>query len=136
MPPAQVAPPSLAISVTMGSFSLTSFSLSTSGNTRVYSASLPAGWFSAASESGEIASVVSTLDGQDSQQSSLQVFGHPAWFGAPISAAGIAVYVTDDADGAVPAASMRAGDRFYLQLYANTGSAALSSFEVCHHPHL
>ena len=120
---AQVVPPSLVISVTMGSFSLTSFSLSTSGNTRVYLASLPAGWFATASESGEMAAVASTLNGQHSQQSSLQVFGHPAWFSARIGAAGIASYVTGDAGGNVPAPSMRAGDRFYLQLFAHTGAS-------------
>ena len=83
---------------------LTITSFSASGNARIYSAQLPASWFSAASESGEAAVVASTLSGQDSQQSSLQVFGNPAWFASRIGAAGVAAYVTGDANGDVPAA--------------------------------
>ena len=78
-----VAPPSVGITLAMGGLSLSrsSFSGSTADTTLgVYTATLPPGWFA---HSGPSAAQVSTrLNGGHEQQSSLQVFGHPAWSGS------------------------------------------------------
>jgi len=127
---ALVAPPAIGITLTMGALSIHDFSLSTSGNVRFYSAALPPSWFAAVSGANATATVDSQLNGLHTQRSSLQVFGDPAWFAARLDAAGVAAYSTSDAGGAVAAEAMRSGDPFFLQLYAHTGSVALSSFEV------
>ena len=74
---AAVATPSLAASLTMGTLVLSSFSVSTSGNTRFYTATLQPDWFTAANAAGETVAVATTLNGQHTQSSSLQVCRHP-----------------------------------------------------------
>ena len=70
---ARVLTPSITISLTMGGLALSTFSLSTSGNTRTYTASVPSSWFSATSESGATAELTTQLNGLHSQHSTLQV---------------------------------------------------------------
>ena len=115
-------------------------------HTRRYSGTLPDAWFAAAREVGSIVTVRSSLasvgpsdggldsrdgdTGGDSQSATLAVYGLPSWSAARPASAGIHTYVTADAEGAVPAAMMREGDTFYIQLYAHTGKQDLSSFEA------
>ena len=87
-------------------------------------------WFAAASPGGSTATLQTSLVGYDVQSSSLTVYGTPTWFGARLTQAGMAGYMTSDQAGSVAAAAMRAGDPFYLQLYAHTGGYALGSFEA------
>lgn len=98
--------------------------------TRRYSIIVPSTWFDVADTSGSTAIVSSSLSGHDSHLASLTVFGTPPSFSSRLSAAGIAAYFTSDVAGSIPAATMRAGDSFYLQLYAHTGGLGLTSFEV------
>ena len=127
---ARVASPAVRLSLTMGALSMDEFSMSTSGNTRVFTATLPRDWFEATSASRATAEVTSQVNGLHSQRSSLEVVGDPEWFGFSLSRPGIFVYTTSDSAGSTPAETMRVGEPFYLQFYAHTGGAALSSFEV------
>ena len=98
--------------------------------TRRYYATLPRGWFGAASTEGSTATVSARLLGGGVQTADFLVYGMPSWFAHSISPASIAAFVTSDAAGNTPAQSMRLDDTFYLQLYANTGGAQMSTFEV------
>lgn len=112
------------------SISLNSYAARGTGLTRRYSASLPPAWFATAATEGTLATVSTVLSGQDAQSGNVVVYGTPAWFdGRPVTA-GIAGYMSSDEAGTVAASAMRAGDIFYLQLYAHTGGAAMDSFEV------
>lgn len=98
--------------------------------TRRYLITVPTTWFETASASGSTAIVTSQLEGYDSQSAILTVYGNPLAFSSRMTSAGIAGYFTSDASGAIPAETMRAGDSFYLQLYAHTGGLGLTSFEI------
>ena len=102
---------------------------------RRYSASVPASWFAAASTIGSIARVRTVLEGHDAHLANFTVYGMGGAFSSRLPSAGIAAFFSSDTAGAVPATTMRSGDTFYLQLYANTtgldGIAyGLTSFEV------
>ena len=97
---------------------------------RRYSANVPAEWFATAAIAGSTATVSSTLAGFDSHAATLTVYGTPTPFSARLSSAGIAAYFTSDQAGTMAAETMRAGDFFYVQLYAHTGGYGLTSFEV------
>ena len=112
------------------SFSLLAYAMRGRGRTRRYVASLPISWFATATAAGSLATVSTTLSGHDAQSNSFIVYGIPVWFAAPIPAPGIAGYMTSDKAGSIAASAMRAGDDFYLQLYAHTGGKAMESFEV------
>ena len=71
-----------------------------------------------------------SLSGGSILTADFRLYGTPGWFSSTISSAGIAAYMTSDAAGTTPSETMRLGDTFYLQLYANTGGQEMSSFEV------
>ena len=98
--------------------------------TRRYHTTIPSSWFSAASESGAVASISTSLSGGGTHTASLVVYGTPSWFSERLSSAGIAAYMTSNTAGTTPAQTMRVGSTFYLQLYAHTGGEDMSSFEV------
>lgn len=100
------------------------------GLTRRYSVTLPESWFSNAGESGSMATVTTTLAGRDSHQASFTVYGTPSSFSSRLSAAGMTSFFTSDVAGTTAAQTMRAGEFFYLQLYAHTGGLGLTSFEI------
>ena len=83
-----------------------------------------------AEPSGTVATVTTSLSGHDSHTLDFTVYGTPAWFSARRTSAGIAVYATSDPAGAIPAETMRAGETFYLQLYAHTGGEGMTAFEA------
>ena len=103
---------------------------STAAWTRRYYATIPRDWFTAASKEGSAATVSATLVGGGVQTADFLVYGTPSWFAHGISPASIAAFMTSDAAGNTPAQTMRLADTFYLQLYANTGGAQMSTFEV------
>ena len=109
---------------------LSSFTWTGTGRTRRYSFSIPSSWFDVADSLGSSATVSTSLPGHDTQSSIFTVYGTPTWFASRRSVAGMAGYMTSDQAGGTPAAAMRTGDIFYLQLYAHTGSSALGSFEA------
>ena len=98
--------------------------------TRRYYATIPSSWFGVASAEGSTATISASLAGGGVQAASFLVYGTPSWFAHSISPASIAAFVTSDAAGNTPAQTMRLADIFYLQLYANTGGAQMSTFEV------
>ena len=100
------------------------------GNTRRYQAQIPPSWFTAAEAGGSEATVRSTLDGANAQLGTFTVHGTPAWFGQRRGAAGVMGLMTADTAGHTAATKMRAGDDFYLQLFAHTGGHSLGSFEA------
>jgi hypothetical protein len=132
----QVSQASLTITATLAgvtSLSITGYQMRGPAGkqlTRRYLITVPSDWFSSASVAGSVATVSSMLSGQDSHQASFTVYGTPASFSSRLSSAGIASYFTKDSAGTTSAEVMRAGDSFYLQLYAHTGGLGLTSFEV------
>ena len=132
----RISSASMAITVSLtgaSSLSLSTYSLrgpSGESMTRRYSITVPSSWFSVADVAGSTATVTTTLSGYDSHLASLVVYGTPASFSSTLSGAGIAAFFTSDTAGSTPAQTMRAGDSFYLQLYAHTGGLGLTSFEV------
>ena len=114
----------------MSALSLSAYSTRGPGSTRRYYASVPRVWFEIADPAGSVATLSSSLAGKDSHMSSFRVFGDPLWFSERPSAAGVTTYMTRDIAGTIPAETMRAGDRFYMQLFAHTGGSSMSSFEV------
>ena len=131
-----VSQASLTLTVSLAgapSFTLTSYGMrgpSGAAHSRRYSATVPASWFAAAAMAGSTATVSSTLAGFDSNLATLTVYGTPSPFSSRLSSAGIAAYFTSDQAGTMAAETMRAGDFFYVQLYAHTGGYGLTSFEV------
>ena len=132
-----ISPPPLSISATLDGaatpLSLTSYRMRGPDDeeyTRRFFVTVPNEWFDIASASGSNASVSATLDGGSIKTAAFTVYGTPNWFSQSISSPGIAAYMTSDESGRTPAETMRAGSTFYLQLYANTGGQAMSSFEV------
>ena len=71
---AHTSPPTIDISLSMGGLVMSSFSLTMSGQMRIYTATLPSGWFASTSTSGETVEVASQLNGKDLQRSSLQAW--------------------------------------------------------------
>ena len=129
------APLSVTASLSASTSGTSQLTLSYDGSvgnyTRRYSVSVPESWFSAAAvQTGSQVTLTSVLSGGDTHTGHSHVFGTPAWFGERLGQAGIAAYMTSDAAGATPAETMRAGDTFYVQLYAHTGGEGLTSFEV------
>ena len=98
--------------------------------TRRYYVTIPLGWFTAASAEGSTATISATLVEGGVQTADFLVYGTPSWFANSISPASIAAFMTSDVAGNTPAQTMRLADIFYLQLYANTGGAQMSTFEV------
>ena len=112
------------------SITLASYLMAGIGRTRRYAASVPTSWLNAASPAGSVAEVRTVLHGRDTQQGTFIVYGTPTWLGVRRPTAGIAGYMTADDGGVRAAAAMRAGDTFYLQMYAHTGGGPMDSFEV------
>ena len=103
--------------------------------TRRYVATVPSSWFQAADPAGSTAQIVTSLSGYDAYSSNLTVYGTPSWFSSRLSAAGISSLFTSDQAGRTPAETMRAGQTFYLQLFATTASNALPyCMELAHTP--